>query len=427
MSETLPPWPASHGVFNTPLSGMVATGYQNFTNGVVTEAAVDYIGSISLPDELFDTYDLIPGQVVRVFNRTNADNYEDIIDDLRNGTLSIDYQDIPASAHVILDKLTDLTGDLLDTNNSNREEVLKEFEQELYDSCWMTTYVIKEEEPYQGIRANGGAAWRVQPDDAIDIYTMSYVNQDKATENNVSAIDNKGKPDPDNCYKKISLSYDNDANHVIAEDVINKGLSDIKPKDRYVNMYAGKLHRLSVSNDAPEQETQKLDPDKNILLLDENLANAAGFEDGQKVDFLMVYKNFRESVTVKTCNIKGQASLHGPDADILSKAIDNETLSTLGRDEAIEADPNTVIAIGYKLMPEDKARAYGEYILTDGYPNRAIIGSVSPTDPHHPNPNIHHSSVNDNVINTELSNLRSYLPLQFIEEVGQEPATREVS
>jgi hypothetical protein len=153
-------------------------------------------------------------------------------------------------------------------------------------------------------------------------------------------------------------------------------------------MYAGKLHRiipLPVPDDLDELKTlaNNLDlKDEYTMLIDKNLAQAAGFPEGSTVDFLMVYKNFRQSVRVRYCNVPGHMSLHGGDPmgsghsqERLAEAVKEDILPQMLEKDGSPANPNTTVVIGYKLLPWAEAVLYADSITNDGFPNLVIFDS----------------------------------------------------
>ena len=153
-------------------------------------------------------------------------------------------------------------------------------------------------------------------------------------------------------------------------------------------MYAGKLHRiipLPVPDDLDDLKTLANNLDlKNeyTMLIDKNLAEAAGFPEGSTVDFLMVYKNFRQSVRVRYCDVPGHMSLHGGDPmgsghsqERLAEAVKDDILPQMLEKDGSPANPNTTVVIGYKLLPWAEAVLYADSITKNGFPNLVIFNS----------------------------------------------------
>ena len=176
----------------------------------------------------------------------------------------------------------------------------------------------------------------------------------------------------------------------------NNRISDVntdkdKSLDReklFIPMYAGKLHRiipLPVPDDLDDLKTLANNLDlKNeyTMLIDKNLAEAAGFPEGSTVDFLMVYKNFRQSVRVRYCDVPGHMSLHGGDPmgsghsqERLAEAVKDDILPQMLEKDGSPANPNTTVVIGYKLLPWAEAVLYADSITKNGFPNLVIFNS----------------------------------------------------
>jgi hypothetical protein len=166
-------------------------------------------------------------------------------------------------------------------------------------------------------------------------------------------------------------------------DASNNIVSAVKlkeqPKDVLLPMYAGKLHRiisLPVPNKLQEIAKELDAQDDYTMLIDRELAEAAGFPDGSTVDFLMVYKNFRQFVRVQHCEVPGHMSLHGPDStEILAAPVKEDIVPEMVEKDGSPANPNTAVVIGYKLLPYEKADELSQSITEDGFPNLVVCDS----------------------------------------------------
>ncbi len=283
----------------------------------ITEAAINYIGSISLPTKWFKDGIILNGQVVRVSNTTTFEN---------------------------------------DPGAPPEEK-------------WMTTYAIRDpNDNYSGIRSNGGAAQRIKPGDSVSLHSFVCFKK-------------KGQLVPAyyNCKEGYTLEPAN--SHI-------EGALNIK--DSYIPMYAGKLHRIIATNKIPETlETQSKELDAGnelVMLVDRKLAKLSGFKEGDHVDFLMVYKNVRETVRVVFTDEKGHMSLHGKktigEKTITAKELTTQPVNpTLSENDLKDLDknkanPNTVVVIGYKMMKYPEAVKYSNWITNNGFPNLVIFDSV---------------------------------------------------
>jgi hypothetical protein len=212
-------------------------------------------------------------------------------------------------------------------------------------------------EKFKGIRANGGAAQRLRPGDIVRCATFGFtITDDQA--------------------QFLPVSH-------ICLDASNNIVSAVKlkeqPKDVLVPMYAGKLHRI-ISLPVPDQlkdDAAELDArDDYTMLIDRELAEAAGFPNRSTVDFLMVYKNFRQFVRVQHCDVPGHMSLHGPDSKkILTAPVKEGIVPEMVEKDGSPADPNTAVVIGYQLLPYEKADQLSQSITRDGFPNLVVCDS----------------------------------------------------
>jgi aspartate 1-decarboxylase len=315
----------AHGVqfINTAPRDASLIETTSFGPGTVTDASINYIGSISLTGQLFAEGHVLNGQLV--------------------ATMPMDFR---------------AGGD----GNSFLDQQL------------MYTYAIREpDETFTGIRANGGAAQRIHPGDRVIISCFGYT-----TDRNL--IDSINKSKVFSSIEHVCL----DQNNRISDVNTDKDKSLDREK-LFIPMYAGKLHRiipLPVPDELKEIAEELDTQEDYTMLIDKNLAQAAGFSEGSTVDFLMVYKNFRQSVRVRYCDVPGHMSLHGGDPtrsghsqQRLAEAVKEDILPQMLEKDGSPADPNTTVVIGYKLLPWAEAVLYADSITKNGFPNLVIFNS----------------------------------------------------
>jgi aspartate 1-decarboxylase len=301
--------------------GLVET--TNFSPATVIEAAINYVGSISLPTEWFEKGYVLNGQLV--------------------ATMRMDFN-----------------------AGADRKSFL--------DQQLMYTYAIREpDETFTGIRANGGAAQRIHPGDKVIISCFGYTTDYRL----IDWINESG------FFSSIEHVCLNQNNRI--SDVNTDKDKSLDPEKLLIPMYAGKLHRiipLPVPDDLKTLANNLDLKNEYTMLIDGNLAQAAGFLKGSTVDFLMVYKNFRQSVRVRYCDVPGHMSLHGGDPtrsghsqERLAEAVNDDILPQMLEKDGSRADPNTTVVIGYKLLPYEKALEYSQSITEDGFPNLVIFNS----------------------------------------------------
>ena len=291
--------------------------------GTVTDASINYIGSISLTGQLFAEGHVLNGQLV--------------------ATMRMDFR---AGA---------------DGNS-------------FLDQQLMCTYAIREhDETFTGIRTNGGAALRYSIGDKAIISCFGYTTDR-------DLIDSIHESQVFSSIEHVCLDQNNRISDVNTDK--NKSLDR---NNLLIPMYAGKLHRM-IPLDVPDKLktlANNLDlKNEYTMLIDQNLAEAAGFPEGSTVDFLMVYKNFRQSVRVRYCDVPGHMSLHGGDPmgsghsqERLAEAVKDDILPQMLEKDGSPANPNTTVVIGYKLLPWAEAVLYADSITNNGFPNLVIFDS----------------------------------------------------
>ncbi len=290
--------------------------------GKVTASSINYVGSVNLPTSWFNQGLVLNGELVRVFN-------ESAFKEKRNGA------------------------------NPDRN--------------WMTTYALRHpDQDFTGIMPNGGAAQRIMPGDIVGIH--SFMNfKDGAGVEDIAA-------------KYIWL----DADNIMKEIKMGRGTTNMAAHDdavdrSYIPMYSGKLHRI-IRKEVPEHLkglASQLDEENHLtMLVDKELGRKAGFKEGQAVDFLMIYKNVRESVRVKFTNISGHMSLHGRNQkgvsaqELSSQPVLPHIVVQMLEPSGEAANPDTTVVVGYKMMPYAEASKFSDWINENGYPNLVIFDSL---------------------------------------------------